>query len=92
MGFQKVARAGEFAPVKNAPGAATDTPASARAALLAQGAEWATAAGAHVGATAKANGIEVSALLSYSGETDALRAVVLGKCFDGAGGAAEVVA
>eukprot|EP00798_Chlamydomonas_sp_ICE-L_P026929 gene26929-4552_t len=59
-----VDRAHQFAPVKNAPGA-TDSPETARAAILATGGEWVTAAGGEVEGE---GGIEVSPLLSYDGE------------------------
>lgn len=43
-----MARADHFGPVKNAPGSDTDSPDTARALLLQQGARWAAAAGARV--------------------------------------------
>ena len=61
----QVAREDHFAPVKNAPGSATDSPDTARAAILAQGARWLAAAGATVSAAA---GVEVPPLVSYAGE------------------------
>ncbi|KAF3702459.1 UDP-N-acetylhexosamine pyrophosphorylase-like protein 1 [Channa argus] len=42
----EVAREDEFSPLKNADGATTDSPTTARSALLAQHRRWATAAGA----------------------------------------------
>jgi UDP-N-acetylglucosamine/UDP-N-acetylgalactosamine diphosphorylase len=60
-----VAREDHFAPVKNAPGSATDSPDTARAAILAQGARWVAAAGGSVAAGA---GVEVPPLVSYAGE------------------------
>jgi UDP-N-acetylglucosamine pyrophosphorylase len=62
----QVARKDHFAPVKNAPGSAADSPEAARAALLQQGARWVAAAG---GSLAEAvQGVEVPPLLSYAGE------------------------
>lgn len=62
----EVARPDHFAPVKNAPGSASDTPEAARGAVLAQGARWAAAAGAEVAGGCV--GVEVPPALSYSGE------------------------
>lgn len=62
----QVAREDHFAPVKNAPGSATDSPDTARALLLAQGARWAAAAGAAVAEGCV--GVEVPPLVSYAGE------------------------
>ncbi len=62
----QVARRDHFAPVKNAPGSETDSPDTARALLLEQGARWAAAAGAEVAAGCK--GVEVPPLVSYAGE------------------------
>lgn len=42
----EVVREDEFSPLKNAVGAATDSPTTARNSLLAQHCRWATAAGA----------------------------------------------
>jgi UDP-N-acetylglucosamine/UDP-N-acetylgalactosamine diphosphorylase len=61
-----VAREDHFGPVKNAPGSDTDSPDTARALLLAQGARWAAAAGAKVAQDSA--GLEVPALVSYAGE------------------------
>lgn len=61
----EVDRAAEFAPVKNAPGAATDSPDTARAAVLKLHSGWVAAAGGSVTAP---GGVEVSPLVSYAGE------------------------
>lgn len=74
-----VAREDAFAPVKAATGAA-DTPAHARAAVLAQGARWVEAAG---GTVASATGIEVAPCVSYAGE--GLEGVVGGRAVEEAG-------
>jgi UDP-N-acetylglucosamine pyrophosphorylase len=71
---QKVKREDHFAPVKNAPGSDTDSPDTARALLLGQGARWAAAAGAAV--APGCCGLEVPAGVSYAGE--GLGAVVKG--------------
>lgn len=70
----EVEREDHFAPVKNAPGSDTDSPDTARALLLAQGARWAAAAGAKVAPGCA--GLEVPPLVSYAGEG-------LGKVVDG---------
>jgi UDP-N-acetylglucosamine/UDP-N-acetylgalactosamine diphosphorylase len=70
-----VKREDHFAPVKNAPGSATDSPDTARALLLAQGARWAAAAGARVAEGCE--GLEVPPLVSYAGE--ALEGLLKGK-------------
>ncbi|KAG2434619.1 hypothetical protein HXX76_007514 [Chlamydomonas incerta] len=73
----EVDRREEFAPVKNAPGSASDSPDTARAALLSLHAGWVRAAG---GAVTCEQGVEVSPLLSYGGE--GLGPVVSGKSYD----------
>ncbi|OQR87915.1 UDP-N-acetylhexosamine pyrophosphorylase [Achlya hypogyna] len=56
----------EFAPVKNAPGAAVDSPDTARAMLSARAKAWVTAAG---GSFASPDGLcDVDPLVSYDGE------------------------
>jgi hypothetical protein len=62
----QVAREDHFAAVKNAPGSSTDSPDTARAALLAQGARWVAAAGGQLAGGCE--GMEVSPLVSYAGE------------------------
>lgn len=64
----EVDRATEFAPVKNAPGAAADSPDTARGAALKLGASWVVAAGGRLEGEAAGQGVEVSPLVSYGGE------------------------
>jgi len=67
----EVNREDEFAPVKNAPGATTDSPDTARVLISEQGKRWLKAVGAHFSdeSTHTAEAIcEISALVSYSGE------------------------
>lgn len=65
----EVSRDDEFAPVKNAPGTATDSPDTARALISAQAIKWLTAAGARLNASDGDSGdCEVSPLISYAGE------------------------
>lgn len=61
----QVAREDEFAPVKNAPGSATDSPDTARHLSLAQHVRWLRAAGVHVPDDAQ---VEVSPLVSVDGD------------------------
>lgn len=63
---QQVVREDQFAAVKNAPGSPTDSPDTARAALLSQGARWVAAAGGQLAPGCE--GVEVSPLVSYAGE------------------------
>ncbi|KAG1673574.1 hypothetical protein FOA52_003874 [Chlamydomonas sp. UWO 241] len=65
VALMEVERKAEFAPVKNAPGSATDSPDTARAALLSLHTSWVEAAGGHVMAR---DGVEVAPSVSYAGE------------------------
>ena len=75
MAVLQIAREGEFSPVKNAPGAAEDSPDTARALLGALHAGWARAAGARV----EGDGVlEIAGEVSYEGEgLEALRGVAI---------------
>ncbi|BFI11222.1 UDP-N-acetylglucosamine/UDP-N-acetylgalactosamine diphosphorylase [Marchantia polymorpha subsp. ruderalis] len=66
----EVIREEEFAPVKNASGATTDSPDTARALLQRLHMGWVVSAGGSIAntGTAYASGVEVSPLLSYAGE------------------------
>lgn len=78
MAVLSVARETEFAPVKNAPGSANDTPESARAMMHAEAKAWLTQAAKSLGDDAKVEAfvqslerieqIEISPLVSYNGE------------------------
>jgi UDP-N-acetylglucosamine/UDP-N-acetylgalactosamine diphosphorylase len=63
-------REDEFAPVKNAPGAATDSPDTARALMSDQAIRWLTAVGAfcYKDLSKEKHECEISPLMSYSGE------------------------
>jgi UDP-N-acetylglucosamine/UDP-N-acetylgalactosamine diphosphorylase len=68
-------RAAEFAPVKNATGA--DSPATVRAALIAQAADWLSRAGAHLPRDAQGNAtvaLEISPLFALDAEELAAKA------------------
>lgn len=67
MAILETLREEEFAPVKNAPGAPTDSPDTARAMLGALARRWIAAAGGSVEGSVDAP-VEISPLLSYSGE------------------------
>eukprot|EP00928_Gymnodinium_smaydae_P031393 TRINITY_DN23050_c0_g1_i1.p1 TRINITY_DN23050_c0_g1~~TRINITY_DN23050_c0_g1_i1.p1 ORF type:complete len:483 (+),score=137.71 TRINITY_DN23050_c0_g1_i1:105-1553(+) len=67
MAILETSREEEFAPVKNAPGAATDSPDTARAMLSALHRRWVAEAGGAAEGPADAI-LEVSPLLSYAGE------------------------
>ena len=58
-------RTDDFAPVKNAPGSASDSPDTARELVCAQARRWAQGAGVQVAGTGL---FEVSPLVSYAGE------------------------
>ena len=66
----EIQREEEFAPVKNAPGSAEDSPDTARALVLAQHGRWLAAAGvvALGGPAGSTSAVEVSPLVSYGGE------------------------
>ncbi|KAI8591038.1 nucleotide-diphospho-sugar transferase [Geranomyces variabilis] len=72
MAVLEIARKEEFSPLKNAPGAATDSPETSRADILSQCARWARAAGATIvngeGDNAALPVLEISPLVSYAGE------------------------
>lgn len=65
VSLMEVARGSEFAPVKNAPGSASDSPDTARQAILSLHQRWVEEAG---GSVAAPEGVEVSPLVSYAGE------------------------
>ncbi|DBA82806.1 hypothetical protein WJX77_012241 [Trebouxia sp. C0004] len=65
VSLMEVARASEFAPVKNAPGSASDSPDTARKAIMSLHQRWVEEAG---GSVSSLEGIEVSPLMSYGGE------------------------
>ncbi|CAE7782761.1 UAP1, partial [Symbiodinium pilosum] len=67
MAILETRREEEFAPVKNAPGTATDSPDSARAMVNALCRSWVEQAGGKLEG-AKDDVLEVSPLLSYAGE------------------------
>lgn len=64
----EVHRDDEFAPVKNEPGNAQDSPDTARMLMSNQGEKWLKRAGAIVSKTEATSVIEVSPLVSYAGE------------------------
>lgn len=73
MQVLQVARGDEFAPIKNAPGAASDSPDTARGLLYALNRRLLLQAGAQLipapeGTTGDIEAIEISPLLSYDGE------------------------
>ncbi len=64
----EVQRKDEFAPVKNAPGSATDSPDTAREMLTAQSTAWLEKAGATVVRAGPDDHVEISAKKSLAGE------------------------
>jgi UDP-N-acetylglucosamine/UDP-N-acetylgalactosamine diphosphorylase len=78
MAILETVREEEFAPVKNAPGSATDSPDTARAMVSALAQRWIKAAGGEIAGDKEV--LEISPLLSYSGE--GLADKVAGKTFD----------
>lgn len=70
FGCLEVARQDEFSPLKNAPGAASDSPEQCRRMFLERGTKWLAAAAAAAGAAAPSADVlaEVSPLTSYAGE------------------------
>ena len=64
----EASRADEFAPVKNAPGTAKDSPDTAREMISEQAKRWVRAAGARLGDEHGEGLCEVSPLVSYGGE------------------------
>ncbi|GJP55977.1 hypothetical protein CLOM_g15015 [Closterium sp. NIES-68] len=96
LALLEVVRDEEFSPVKNAPGAATDSPDTARQHVLALHGQWVRAAGGRIvrrkdgadsegverteGGEEEGAGVEVSPLVSHSGE--GLEAVCKGEVFD----------
>merc|ERR1712224_557242 len=67
MAILETAREEEFAPVKNAPGSATDSPDTARAMLNALSRRWVTESGGKIEGGDDAV-LEISPLVSYAGE------------------------
>lgn len=68
MAVLDVARADEFAPVKNPPGSATDSPDTARALFSGVAKDWLTKAGGKLTGDLESDMCEVSPLTSYNGE------------------------
>ena len=71
----EVERGSDFSPVKNAPGAATDSPDTAREMIMLEHREWVESAGGNF--EMEVGGVEISPLQSYAGE--GLGALVAGK-------------
>jgi UDP-N-acetylglucosamine/UDP-N-acetylgalactosamine diphosphorylase len=69
FGLFEVDRKEEFSPLKNGPGSKVDNPATSRRDVLLQGRRWVEAAGGVVLDDGdKDTGVEISPLVSYSGE------------------------
>ena len=64
----EIERSDEFAPVKNAPGSADDSPDTAREMIYALHKRWLEKAGAVLSSSSSSSMVEVSPLLSYGGE------------------------
>jgi len=77
MAIWDVTREDEFAPVKNAPGEASDSPDTARAAISNVAKRWVTAAGGNLTGKVDSDQCEISPLTSFAGED--LEALVKGK-------------
>ncbi|BDA40449.1 UDP-N-acetylglucosamine diphosphorylase 1 [Coccomyxa sp. Obi] len=75
----EVKREEEFAPVKNAPGADSDSPDTARRAILSLHTRWVAKSGGRLRLPKECEGVEVSPTVSYSGE--GLRSVCRGRTF-----------
>ena len=81
MAVLDVVRHEEFAPVKNAPGSASDSPDTARAYLSRQAREWVVAAGGALAAAGEDEGCcEIAPATSYGGE--GLAGLVKGKTLE----------
>lgn len=68
MAVFQTEREEEFAPVKNAPGSASDSPDTARAMISALAKKWLLDAGAKLVGDVEGGPCEISPLVSYSGE------------------------
>ncbi len=68
MAIFEVDRKHEFAPVKNAPGAKSDSPDTARAMMTNMVKEWIVEAGGTLGGDMKSDKCEIGPLMSYGGE------------------------
>lgn len=76
VALMEVSRRDQFAPVKNAPGSMTDSPDTAREAIMRLHRRWVEAAGGRVEGV---SGVEVAPLVSYAGE--GLEKICTGKTF-----------
>ena len=68
MAIYEVDRTYEFAPVKNAPGSASDSPDTARAMISSASRKWLEKAGVIVSGDTASDMCEISPLISYGGE------------------------